>query len=382
MLLHDAIWKLCKDKPLPHHLVNMAVYISLTTLFYAVCRKYLPQDIAFLATLFYVVHPCNAQMAGWISGKGYMQAAIIGLLALYFNNVVFYLISLFAHPIAFSIIIIMSLPIYVKALGLILALYLFGIYAVEGKINQTKSEGLFKIDNMRLYPRKFIVAIKSFAYYFCLAMFPGKMGWFHEIGEPIDEKIKSANLHFALSLLLLAAISLFFAHPAFIGLLLFCLMIAPFTNLITPALFTSERYMGMALMGWSIFLAYTLHSYPIACGVIICAYFMRTQLELWAYQDDFHLALYSLLNFPKNGFAWCNMAHLLLAIERKPSAAFDLLCETRKRLPEFPTTYYQLYLMYRAQDLLANFDEAMNCLEKACHYGKHEGWYRDRKSVV
>jgi len=134
--------------------------------------------------------------------------------------------------------------------------------------------------------------------------------------------------------------------------------------------------MTPALVGLSIFLAYILRAYPIACAVLITAYFMRTQLELWAYRDDFRLTIYSLLNFQKSRFAWCNLAQYML-VSGRPSAAYDVLKETAKQIPEFPTTYYQLYLINRSIDLGNNFDEALVNLEKACRYGQHERWYKE-----
>jgi hypothetical protein len=154
---------------------------------------------------------------------------------------------------------------------------------------------------------------------------------------------------------------------------MFILFIAPFSNFLTFALFTSERYMTPAIMGWAIFCAYVLVSYPVAGAALITLYFARTQLQLWSFKSDFHLAMSSLINFDNSGYALTNFANILLAIGR-PSAAYDLLRHTESKLPGFPTTYWVLYTMYRAVDVLNNADEAYINLEKAVRYGKHSHW--------
>lgn len=374
MIIHDWLWKVFKDKVLPQHIINLFIYIALCCSFYIVGQKYLPENIMFLATLFFVVHPCNCQVASWISGRYYMVGLIIALWALYFNNLLLYLMVGWFHPMTIGLPLIMKMPIIFKVLAIALALYMYIGKALKGKTEQTKSEGTYKIDNLRLCPRKLIVALKSFCYYFTLAFFPTRMGWFHTMGEPIDKKLKSFDRHFWLSLTLVLVMLLFYRHPAFVGLLLFGLFIAPFTNLITFALFTSERYMAGALLGWSIFLAYVTINNPIVATVIITAYFMRTQLELWAYQSDFMLALYSLLNFRKSGFAWSNIVSIFLHT-RKPYAAYEMAIAGIKECPEFPTLYYQLHIMYKSSDLFPNPDLALLNLEKACKYGQHQRWF-------
>lgn len=375
MIIHDLYWKIWKGKWFWHHLVNLITYIILTCSLYFVGQKFFPQDIAFLATLFFIVHPCNCQIAGWISGRWYMVALILGLWAVYLNSPIPYIISSWTAPTMLLVPFLLKIPLWAKIGSLVIYLH-FLYWAIGKKDGQVNSEGWFKREHMWLYSRKVIIAIKSFAYYFTLALFPIHQGWFHELGEPIDEKIKSVNLHLLLAVILVGCIICFIGKPAFIGLFIFCLFIAPFVNIITPALFTSERYMAPALVGWSVFLAFTLKNYPIVAAILITAYFLRTQLELWAYQDDFHLALYSLLNFKNSGFAWCNISNYFLHSNR-PAAAHDMIRETIKRLPEFPTAYYQMYLMNRASDLLNNLDLALDSLEKACRYGKHNIWYNE-----
>ena len=373
--VHDFLWKVFKNKWVYHHIVNMLFFMGLVCSFYFVAQKWLPENVVFLASVFFTVHPCNAQVGGWISGKHYGITLILGLWALYFNNVALYILTALFAPNMLALPLLMNISLPVKILAI--ALYLLLVSkSLNSKGSQVVSEGEYKKDNLKFYPRKLIVALKSFCNYFCLAFLPLRMGWFHELGEPIDKKMKAFNFHAILCVLLIASMFLFYGTPAFLGLAIFALFIAPFSNILSFGLFTSERYMCPALIGWSIFLAYITISYPIVATVIITAYFMRTQLELWAYRDDFTLALYSLLNFNKSGFAWCNLANYFLT-SRRPSAAFDTLQESVKRLPEFPTHYYQLYLMYRAVDLLCDFDKALEYLEKACHYGKHEAWYKE-----
>lgn len=375
MILHDLMWRWWKDKWWIHHLVNLVIYIILVCSLYIVGQKYFPEPIVFWACMFFIVHPCNCQSAGWISGRYYMFALILGLWALYFNETILYFLSVFCQPTIIGLVFFMDIKLWVKVLSILFFLYL-SFRAIGLKEGQLQSEGWFKIKNFKLYPRKVIVALKSFTYYFTFAMFPLQMGWFHEMGEPIDEKLESWDFHATLCVLFIGTLVLFIGTPLFTGILLFIIFIAPFTNLVTPALFTSERYMSPALIGWSLFLSFLLRDFPIAGAVVITAYFMRTQLELWAYQDDFHLALYSLLNFKKSGFAWCNIVNYFMHSGR-PSAAFDMVKEIQKRLPEFPTSYYQMYLMYRAVDLLNDMDKAIENLEKACRYGQHKAWYEE-----
>lgn len=374
-VLTDLFWKYIGERPFLQHLLNLFLFTCLTTSLYIVLCKYIPERVAFLATMIFTVHPCNAQVGGWISGKWYGVSLLVGLWALYFNNI---LLAIFTPLIACNLIplpLLMDIPWYMKVMGIGFGLLILW-KNLSGKYDNTSSEIKYKTDNLKIYPKKLVVALKSFSYYFSLAFMPTRMGWFHTLGEPIDEKTKSMDFHFALGLLLVLTMCGFLGRPAFSGFLIFGLFIAPFSNIVTPALFTSERYMAPALVGWSIALAYITVDYPIIATVFIVVYFMRTQLELWAYKDDFHLALYSLLNFENSGFAWSNISNYFL-ISRRPSAAYDTLKEAIKLRPDFPTPYYQLHLMYRATDLLADYDLALDYLEKAVTRGKHESWHKD-----
>ena len=101
----------------------------------------------------------------------------------------------------------MDLPLWSKLLSMAIAFMVF-FKSIESKVDSTKIDAKFKQDNLKIYPRKLIVMLKSFCYYFTLAFFPTKMGWFHEIGEPIDDKLKSFNFHAVLCVLLVITLSL------------------------------------------------------------------------------------------------------------------------------------------------------------------------------
>ena len=340
--IQSLVWRLFKENNFLHHLFSMVIFMGLVCSFYIVAQKYIPQNIAFLASMFFAVHPCNAQVAAWSSGRWYAVVSLIGLWALHIDSVAVYLLSFFTISTLLPLPLLMDIPIVVKIVSILLAVFI-SFRILDDKVERTKNEGAYKPDNLKIYPRKAIVCLKSFTYYFTLALFPIRMSWFHEIGEPIDDKLKSFDFHAFISLLLVGSMCLFIGKPAFLGLMIFALFIFPFSNIITIALFTSERYMTPAIMGWSIFLAYVLVSYPVVAAVLIALYFLRTQLELWAYKDDFTLALSSLLNFPTSGFAWSNMVNIFLH-DVKPSAAFDTIKAGLKLCPTFPTLYYQLYL--------------------------------------
>lgn len=374
-ILHDLLWKASGERMYIQHIISMVIFSGVVCMFYATASKYIPQNVAFLAAVFFAVHPCNAQIAGWVSGRNYMITLLLGLVALHFNSVAIYIFTFFTISTVFPLPLIMNIPIPIKVLSLVLGL-LIAYRTIQTKVTGTDSEGEYKKDNMILYPRKLIVCLKSTAYYFTLALFPLRMGWFHTMGEPIDDKLRRFDRQAVLSILLLLTGLIFIGKPPFLGLALFILFIFPFANLITPALFTSERYMAPALCGWSIFLAFVTVNYPVLAAVIATAYFMRTQLELFAYRDDFSLALYSLINFDKSGFAWFNLVNIFLQ-KKQPSAAYAMVEEGIARCPEFPTLYYQRYLMYRATDLLFDYNKALDNLEKAYRYGRHNKWYEE-----
>jgi len=372
-LLDDLVWKLCKDNSVAQHLISITIFSAIVPLLYITLCKLFPENVAYLTAILFAVHPCNAQICGWISGRPYALAFTIGILAVYFNSVLLYVFSAVPSVNMFPLILFLKTSIPMKVLGLCIFLWFISV-ALKQKETMARAEDAYKRENFRIYPRKIIIAFKSCAYYFGLALLPVKMGWFHEIGEPITQDLKKANFHFALSVLLFITLFLYLGTPQFIGLLIFMVFIAQFSNIITLGLFTAERYMTPALVGVCIFLAYTLVNYPILATILITYYFVRTQLELWAYRDDFTLALYSLLSFPNSGFAWCNVAHIFMCTN-KPHAAFDLLNETKARIPEFPSTYYILHQIYRCTDLMNNMTLALENLEKACMYGQHSSWF-------
>jgi hypothetical protein len=368
-------YKLFKDNKFIHHFISYFIYTSLCLSLYIVLCKYIPANVSLLAALIFTVHPANCQVGGWISGKGYALSLLLGLWALYFNNLALYLAGCLVACNITLLPLLMHLSIPTKLLSISIA-FLLMYRSLKLKDNLVKHEGWFKRDNVRWGWYKLIIATKSFCYYFTQTAFPIRQGWFHELGEPIDEKIKRADFFFALCLLLIVTGLSFLGSPSFLGLFIFTIAILPFSNFVSLGLFTAERYMTPAIAGWSIFLAYQTINYPIVATVFITYYFIRTQLELYAYKDDITLGLYSLANFPNSGFAWSNVSHIFLS-EHKPSIAYDMLQEEMKRLPTFPSSYFQMYIMYRSVDLLFNFDKALEYLEKACYYGKHDSWFKE-----
>jgi len=370
------IWSIFKENAFIHHLVSIICFAGLCCAFYNVSKIFIPENVAFIATFIFTVHPCNAQIAGWISGRWYMLSSLFGLLAIQWNNLLPYFASIVFAQNIMLLPILLDIPLVAKLIAIYLYV-LFCMRALGAKVDITENEVAFKKDNLKFYPRKLVVALKSYCYYFMLAFLPLKMGWFHEIGEPITDDSKRVNRHFWLCIGLVATLALFYKTPAFLGIVLFTLGIAPFSNVLTLALFTAERYMVTAIMGWSIFLAFLVYEYPVVAAVIITAYFLRTQLELWAYRDDQRLAINSLINFDKSGFAWNNVIRLLFMTNR-PILSYGLALEAAKVCPEFPTTYYHMSQLNRCTDLSTyDLNLALNNLEKACYYGKHDSWWKE-----
>src|SRR3990167_7936429 len=55
-----------------HHAINLAIHLANTFLLYFFLQLIVPLDVAFIATLFFVVHPVACQSVAWISGIGYI----------------------------------------------------------------------------------------------------------------------------------------------------------------------------------------------------------------------------------------------------------------------------------------------------------------------
>jgi len=80
-ITHGIDYILWKDKPEGHHAANIIFHILAGIAAYLMLKKILPVNTAFLAALFFTIHPAQTEVAAYISGRSDAMAAFFIMLA-------------------------------------------------------------------------------------------------------------------------------------------------------------------------------------------------------------------------------------------------------------------------------------------------------------
>ncbi|OIO34246.1 MAG: hypothetical protein AUJ70_01565 [Candidatus Omnitrophica bacterium CG1_02_40_15] len=83
-LTHGFDYMVWKDKPLGHHVSNIIFHILAGVAAYLMLRKIFSINIAFLAALFFIIHPVQTEVVTYISGRSDAMAAFFVMLTIIF----------------------------------------------------------------------------------------------------------------------------------------------------------------------------------------------------------------------------------------------------------------------------------------------------------
>jgi len=214
--------------------------------------------VSFWAAMLWAINPVNNQCAIWLSGKAYSMSVMLILLGIWFkpfiplyfyvyhwgiNGIVYPLVYVNMHPHW----LVLLFPLYFIVRRKILK----DIKTVKGDVSTKRMKSIS--------PEKFSLAIKTFSYYFITALFPIRLGMYHEFGYPYgltkkdSDDVSKLDAHFWLGLIL----CILFAYLMFsnwnngigLGLWWWCVFISMWSNVIVIQQFIAERYVYCANIG-------------------------------------------------------------------------------------------------------------------------------------
>lgn len=215
--------------------------------------------IAFWTSILFALNPANNQVAVWLSGFGYSMGTIFTLLMFLFKPIaiIFYAVACYYSINSLPApLIFLQIP-HQKGKVLYLLVLVF-IFKKFKQIISTKQATATK-EMKTLHFKKLILFVKTYSYYFCLCLFPVRLGLYHTFGYSFgltkedSEKVYKKDLHFWLGLILCGLIGyVIFSQwgtPVSFGLWWFSVFIFPWCNLITIQQFIAERYIYLANIG-------------------------------------------------------------------------------------------------------------------------------------
>ena len=372
-------WKTEQQPPfLPsahaHHRLNLWVFSGISVLTYTFLQALLPQPLAFLTTLLWVVHPLGVQTVGWISGLGYLVATFFMLLGL---NVGFLLqeAGWFTTPmgvlgclVLYGLCQLMAVEAMFCTIGVVAVTAWLGWWpmtVVAGFLAMYQGFHTFReaLDLRRkvfheqkmaqstyFYPRKFLVVLKTLYYDLKLAVFPKRLGLYHTFCYHYDLPYVEQEDRYALlgglgGLGLLAGI-LWGTIPIQLGSLWFLAFSLIFLNWITANQFVVDRYVWLPSLGICLMVTSLLPLWAV--GILIGLALMRTWTHLPTYDSEEKFYLSNIWNFSTSEVAHGNLGVTYLG-SGWIGSAIDVWWRGIQLNPEYDVCWYNLSSMLRAR---------------------------------
>ena len=361
-------WYIMAGKsPKRHHWFSVFLQTSVSVLLYFFLQPLVGNPTSFCIAMLFAVHPINTQSVAWISARGYPLGLFFLLIALQVPKIfsfypilktfpiveyivfsfflIWAILSQFTIMAAFPILFILKEP----SLGILSILISIGmgIYFLHDIIKdraKTFTEQAMG-HSTKLRPRKFIVAMKTLAYYTQLCIFPAHMGIYHKWGYHYDDDMEKEDSMFWLGLILfLGMVGLFITGNFAVrfGILWYLSFLFIFLNWITIHQFVSERYCYIANIGLCIILGNYLVNYPIIFAFVIGLYLMRTWQHLPTYCEETRFYMSNIWNFPDSEVSMANLGVVLMKAGLT-GMAIDYWTSAIKINPNYDVPYYNLF---------------------------------------
>ena len=280
------------------------------------------------ASVLYAVYPVNVCGVAWLTGNYYMTSGLFVVVSYWMathygamggiGSAVFYQAGLHstlsALPYGFLVFFI-NKEWWVGVGHLVLmGVFLNGKrfkYGVSLRKKRHENIGVeagkFKISN-------FFIMVKVIGYYIKLAIFPYRLGFFHDFGkyDYVKRDLDKPNKLFWLSLALVISFALLAFKVNAQGFLIFFLFIGIYSQFTTLGQFIAERYTLIANIGWCVILATLLKGHPVLLAIVATLYFCKSLEYIPAYRHNKRLFTYSIASFPYAPENYVNYSSYLL----------------------------------------------------------------------
>lgn len=319
------------------HALSMLVHTLNCVLIYYVFGR---NNISLLAALLFAVNPVNTQVSIWMSGRAYGVATSLILLGFLFPLAfpAFYALSFY-----WSINSIVA-PVIFLFIGMPVMALSFGIaYLMKKHFWKTFTDRKKTVPPRmnKLELKKLILAVKTFAYYTIVCLFPMRVGmchaYLHTFGLTEEETKPWFKLDkfFFLGLLEISAIIWLIASGrafGYIGIVWFSVFILQWCNFIVINHPIAERYAYLANVGLMVFLATLIYNTPL---MYVFLTFYATKLWLFtpAYKNNVSFWYENMKSFPTVAMAY-NQLGLALQQHGKFGTVFDVFNDGIKQRPK------------------------------------------------
>lgn len=279
-------------------------------------------DVSFLASVLFSINPVNIQGSVWISGRNYVTSAILALLMLIlpkFSIIPYAMTSYFAVNTWFAPLAFLGTPNW-KMIWIIPFVWIFTKNNKETIHRKLWETGGLKTTNKEMravHIGKIMPFLKTYLYYFCLCIFPFRVGIEHNFLRGFGTNKTDNKIGYRFDRFFYAGLILFSGvcylcwqglttgwTPVTYGLFWFTLNIAMWCNFVTYQQHIAERYAYFANIGMMLALAGLLINYSIIYSFLIGAYLVRLWYVMDMYLNDYWAVEHSIVDSKKLYYMW------------------------------------------------------------------------------
>lgn len=328
--LTRLFWKLGLQKvPFAWHLFSLGLHVLNCWLLYIFLFPFFGYETTLCAIAFWAVNPMLNQNVVWISGRPYVIAFTLALVALIcWNNPIafipLYMLAVITNiSIAFVPVLAWMLhPDAWQAKLYILTMFAGAAPFIIWKFNKRFSTSLvIDRDNFRFKIRKINTLARIFLYYVWTLFVPVRMGWYHQAGFRYNEKWEKFN-YLTLAGYALAGFLIFKGGiPGWI----FILGILPNSNLYATNSFVQDRYLYFASLGVALMVAPYLAQYPPLFYCAVTFYATRAYMYSRHLKDDEKMYRENWRNHSQSDYAINNLSYFLIHNRRYDEARVVIL---------------------------------------------------------
>lgn len=384
-------YHLGRSSPFIYHFTNLLIHIGVVILAYFFLLEIVDQEIAFVASAIYTVHPLNSEVVSWISGRPYSMGAIFALASLllylyaykkkklfyyfYSASLVCFLFALLSNNKLIVLFLIFGLYelifgkiaknwLKLVPYGLITVafiIYLFGPFQARiASENPAYTGGVVLMNPLHQIP----IALST---YLELFVFPLKLSLYHE-----DLSVSLVNywLRLAVAVVLLGSLIYFYLKEklVFFGLAFFLIPLIPTLLPVRIAWVVAERYVYFGLIGLCLIVGWALvrafKKYPqvlvVVLGALVVLLSARTIVRNRDWRTRETLWVATVKVSPTSSKAWNNMGDIYAGKGDFQSSlrAFQRAIELR---PNYVDAHHNMGVTYLQ---MKDFDNAIVWFEK------------------
>jgi len=299
---------LYKIHPRYDHILTLAIHAINTCLIYIAFGA---NDISFLAALLFMFNPATNEGSVWIAGRGYT----LTLMSFLFVLTIPWLAPIFLFgTIWFGIGLFNPLILLATKFWYLLAimpLLWWQQFRRQKEIYMQKRTIEAVDEDKVIHFRKFVLAIKSYGFYFALALIPFKISFYHSYlqscsGNEMMQKraYDMRDKFFWIGIGGLIITTLSFRSPYFLGFFWFFISIAPFCNLMRINQEITERFLYFSCVGLMYNLAQLSIDYPIVIAIFLTMYIVKMWFSMRMFRDDYYILEHSIVEDSQSWYAW------------------------------------------------------------------------------